>query len=45
MIRASLHDVERTLAISVLLVILVVFVFPSGRARNAYSLRRRPGVA
>ncbi len=26
-IRASLHDVERTLAISVILVILVVFVF------------------
>src|SRR6267143_52400 len=36
-IRASLHDVERTLAISVILVILVVFVFLRDRHRHAHS--------
>ncbi len=33
-IRASLHDVERTLLISVALVILVVFLFLRQRARR-----------
>ena len=36
-IRASVHDVEITLMISVLLVILVVFVFLTQRAHHADS--------
>ena len=36
-IRASVHDVERTLLISVALVILVVFVFLRNPAHHVHS--------
>ena len=39
-IRASVHDVERTLLLSIVLVVVVVFVFLRERARHAH-----PGVA
>ena len=41
-IRASVRDVEVTLVISVLLVILVVFRFPAQRLGHGHSQRRRP---
>ena len=44
-IRASLHDVERTLMIAICLVILVVFLFLRELARDADPERRRAGVA
>ena len=44
-IRASVHDVERTLVISVALVILVVFVFLRDRPHHLHPQRGRPGVA
>ena len=44
-IRASVHDVERTLLISVGLVVLVVFVFLQERAQHLHSQRRRSGLA
>ena len=44
-IRASVSEVERTLLISIGLVILVVFVFLRNRARHADSQRRRAGFA
>ena len=44
-IRASLRDVERTLVIAVVLVILVVFLFLRNVARGAHPERRRAGVA
>ena len=43
-IRASLHDVERTLAISVLLVILVVFFFLRDVRATLIPSRRSTGV-
>ena len=44
-IRASVHDVQFTLVISIGLVILVVFVFLRRRAGHAHPERRRAGVA
>ena len=44
-IRASVHDVELTLLISIVLVILVVFVFLRNAARHVHSQRGRAGVA
>ena len=44
-IRASVHDVERSLLISVILVILVVFVFLRDPRTTHHSQRRRAGVA
>ena len=44
-IRASVADVERTLIISVVLVILVVFVFLRDCADHLHSERRRSGLA
>ena len=44
-IRASLHDVERTLLIAIVLVILVVFAVPAQRARDADPERRGAGLA
>ena len=44
-IRASVHDTEKTLIISVMLVILVVFVFLRNGADHLHSQRRRSRVA
>ena len=44
-IRASLRDVERTLVIAIVLVILVVFLFLRNCARDADPERRGAGVA
>ena len=44
-IRASVQNVESTLVISVLLVILVVFVFLRNPAHHFHPQRRRPGIA
>jgi hypothetical protein len=44
-IRASLREVERTLMIAIVLVILVVFAVPAQRARDADAGGRRAGVA
>ena len=44
-ISASIHDVERTLVIAVVLVIIVVFVFSARRADDADSGGRGAGVA
>ena len=44
-IRASVHDVERTLVISIVLVVLVVFVFLRIGARDRDPERRRAAVA
>ncbi len=44
-IRASVSDTERTLIISVMLVILVVFVFLRNGRDDLHSERRRPRVA
>ena len=44
-IRASVHDVERTLLISVGLVVLVVFVFLENVAEHLHSQHRGPGIS
>ena len=44
-IRASVHDVERTLVISIGLVIIVVFIFLQKCPRNVHSKRGGPGLA
>ncbi len=44
-IRASVHDVEVTLVISIVLVILVVFFFPPQHLGHGHSQHRRAAVA
>ena len=44
-IRASVHDVEFELVLTVVLVVLVMFRFPAQRFGDGHSQRCRPAVA